>query len=269
MNGEVLRRAVDAGDVEGLAGLLADRPELAVARLSWAGNDDDLPQYYVCHARFHGLAGHDRAAELMGVLLAAGAPVDGPVGCDETPLITAASYGEPEVARVLVAAGAELEATGHAVPGATALGHAVHFGQTAVVDLLVSAGARVGSPWEAAGGGDAGPALASGPQERAQALRAAAVNERLEVVDRLLTAGTPVDVEVHGATVLHWAAWEGRPRAVAHLLARGADPTRRDPAHGGTPLDWSRHRGAEVGTGADREAAERTLTSAEESAGRP
>ena len=58
-------------------------------------------------------------------LLAAGAPVNGEPGEQETPLITAASYGDAEVAHVLIEAGADLEATAAddsgGVPGGTAL----------------------------------------------------------------------------------------------------------------------------------------------------
>lgn len=58
-------------------------------------------------------------------LLAAGAPVDGRPDDRETPLITAASYGDVEVAAVLIDAGADLDATAApdagGVPGGTAL----------------------------------------------------------------------------------------------------------------------------------------------------
>jgi ankyrin repeat protein len=80
-------------------------------------------------------------------LLAAGAPVEGDPGDRETPLITAASYGDAEVARVLIEYGADLEATAQAnaggVPGATALVHAAVFGMTAMVDVLAGAGAEI------------------------------------------------------------------------------------------------------------------------------
>jgi ankyrin repeat protein len=186
------------------------------------------------------------AGELTRVLLAAGAPVDGPPGRRETPLITAASYGEPEMARALIEAGADLEATGVAVPGGTALSHAVAFGNSAVVDVLVAAGAVVHDLAEAAGAGDVGGWLAPDTPAagRVRALRAAAVCERLSVIDLLLEAGTPVDAETDdsGPTALHWAAYEGKPRAVRHLLARGADPNRREREHGSTPLGWCRFR---------------------------
>ena len=45
------------------------------------------------------------------VLLDAGAPLNGDPDDSETPLMTAASYGDADVARVLIEAGADLEAT--------------------------------------------------------------------------------------------------------------------------------------------------------------
>ena len=78
------------------------------------------------------------------------------------PLITAASYGDADVARELIAAGADLEAVAApdagGVPGGTALLHAAVFGMTPVLDVLVAAGARVRGIEEAAAAGD----LASG-----------------------------------------------------------------------------------------------------------
>ena len=63
----------------------------------------------------------------------------------ETPLITAA-YGDADVARALIEAGADVEARATeeagGVPGGTALLHAAVFGMTPVVDVLIAAGAR-------------------------------------------------------------------------------------------------------------------------------
>ena len=58
--------------------------------------------------------------------------------------------------------------------------------------------------------------------DRACALRAAAVNERLSIIDQLLAAGTPIDAEVDGQPAIHWAREQGRSKAVEHLATRGA-----------------------------------------------
>jgi ankyrin repeat protein len=69
----------------------------------------------------------------------------------------------------------------------------------------------------------------------------------LEAVRRLLDAGVDPNVqgEEHGATPLHWAAWENRRRHVDLLLERGADRTMRDRSFGGTPQGWASHAGHE------------------------
>ena len=53
--------------------------------------------------------------------------------------------------------------------------------------------------------------------DRACTLRAAAVNERLSIIDQLLAAGTPIDAEVDGQPAIHWAREQGRSKAVEHL----------------------------------------------------
>lgn len=193
------------------------------------------------------------------------------LGDGEPPLITAASYGEPDMVRALLESGAGLEATGWAAPGsATALAHAVHYGIVEAVDVLVAAGAVVNDLTQAAGVGDIARFLATDvPEtERLSALRAAAVCERLDVIDDLLDTGLDIDTEFttltepDGGTALHCAAWEGKDRSVVHLLSRGADPNRtvsgRDGRGASTPLDWCRAR-AGVGHGGDHAAVEALL----------
>jgi GNAT superfamily N-acetyltransferase len=238
------RRCIDLGDGAGLARLVARDRSLArepVRSCLTAPGQSTLT--YVGLAGFHGRFDHGHTGELTRVLLTAGAPVDGNPGDAETPLITAASYGELDMARALVEAGADLEATGNAVPGGTALAHAISFGMTDIVDLLVRAGAVVHDISEAAGAGDLTGFLTAvtTQHDKARALHAAAGCERLGVIDQLLAAGTPVDAEVDGATALHVAAGAGKARSVAHLLSRGADPNRHDPNYHSTPLGWCWH----------------------------
>jgi ankyrin repeat protein len=180
-------------------------------------------------------------------LIDAGAPVDGDPGDKETPLITAASYGDAEVAKVLIEAGADLNVRSApdsgGVPGGTALLHAAVFGMTDLLDLLVEAGAEVHSLEEAAAAGDVEGWLApeSPLQARIRALVFAADHERLRVIDRLIDAGTPVDAfdEVWRRQALRIAAQNGRPASVRRLLEHGADPNLVD-TDGLTALDWSR-----------------------------
>jgi uncharacterized protein len=169
-------------------------------------------------------------------LLAAGAPVNGRPGERETPLITAASYGDAEVAHVLIEAGADLEAKSAAnaggIPEETALAHAAVFGMTDILDLLVAAGARVHSLEEAAAAGDISGWLKpdSPLQAKIRALVFAADHQRLPVIDRLIEADTPVDAfdEVWNRQALRTAAQNGRPASVRRLLDHGADPNLHD-----------------------------------------
>jgi len=180
-------------------------------------------------------------------LIDAGAPVDGDPGDQETPLITAASYGDAEVAKVLIDAGADVNARSApdsgGVPGGTALLHAAVFGMTEVLDLLVEAGAAVRSLEEAAAAGNIEGWLRpeSRLQARIRALVFAADHQRLPVIDQLIAADTPVDAfdEEWGRQALRVAAQNGRPASVRRLLAYGADPNLRD-KDGLTALDWCR-----------------------------
>ena len=251
---EVERRDIlNNRDLSRLTGLLAEHPELAVSPLErWADRACGEPLGYVTMMRFN----HDRLglpAELPGTgaiaraLIEAGAPVDGQPGDKETPLITAASSGEAEVARVLIDAGADVEAMSApdsgGVPNGTALQHAAVFGMTDVVDVLVAAGAKIHDLEMAAAAGDVSgwPLDRFTLQSRLRALVFAADHQRLEVIDRLVAAGTPVnepDAE-WGRLPLHTAAGNGRVASVRRLLAHGADPNLRGPGHNTTPLEES------------------------------
>jgi uncharacterized protein len=256
------RRCIDRGDVEGLARLVAGDPALARDTVrSCLSPNGASALGYVGVGRFHGRFDHRQAGDLTRVLLAAGAPVEGSAEDAETPLITAASYGELDMAGALIDAGADLEATGHAELGGTALGHAINFGMTEIVDLLVSSGATIRDVVDAAGAGrlDGYLTASTSDEAKARALQAAAVCERLEVIDGLLAAGTPVDAEPDGATALHAAALNGKARSVAHLLARGADPNRLDANYHSTPLGWCWHRRTGWGPADGCEEVERLL----------
>lgn len=246
------REALDSGDEKRLSALLADHPELATAPMEhWCDHPKGAsPLGYTAMLRCDTSRGEWRDVEgagaLVRVLIAAGAPVDGKPGEQETPLITAASYGDAEVARALIDAGADLEARAAddsgGVPGGTALLHAAVFGMTAVVDVLVRAGARVNSIEEAAAAGDISDWLDAAPADsRLRALVIACDHQRLEVIDELVAAGTPVDATdpALGGQPLRTAAWNGRPASVRRLLEHGADPTLRDD-EGRTALDLSR-----------------------------
>lgn len=259
---EVERREIlDNRDLARLTALLAEEPELATARMEhWCDHPKGAsPLGYAAMLRYDTAGGSWRnltgTAAIASALLQAGAPVDGEPEEPETPLITAASYGDADVARVLIEAGADIEASAApnagGVPGGTALLHAAVFGMTDVVDVLVQSGARVHSIEEAAAAGDvSGWLTAETPLDsRVRALVMAADHQRLDVIDHLVAAGTQVDAvdPAFGGHPLRTAAANGRPASVRRLLAHGADPNLRDEEHGRTPLDWCRRSHAAAG----------------------
>jgi hypothetical protein len=251
---EVERRDIlNSRDLSRLTRLLADHPELATEKMQhWADRACGEPLGYIMMLRFN----HDRLglpAELPGTgaiakaLIDAGAPVNGHPGDKETPLITAASVGDADVVRALIEAGADLDAVSApdsgGAPSSTALVHAVVFGMTEVLDVLVAAGAKIDSLEMAAAAGDVTgwPLGRYTLQSRLRALVFAAQYQRLQVIDQLIAAGTPVnepDAE-WGKLPLHTAAGDGRAASVRRLLAHGADPDLRDPLHNRTALEES------------------------------
>ncbi|MGH8924378.1 MAG: ankyrin repeat domain-containing protein [Acidimicrobiia bacterium] len=246
------RRILDERDLGELSKLISQHPDLATSSMeNWCDHPRGAsPLGYIAMLRFD--TGKNRwrdlsdTAEVARTLIAAGASVDGDHGDTETPLMTAASYGDAAVARVLVEAGADLNARASedagGVPGGTALLHAAVFGMTDVVDVLVAAGAMIHGIEEAAAAGEiSGWLQPDTPTDaRIRALVMAADHQRLDVIDQLIAAGTPVDGvdPVFGGHPLRQAAGNGRPASVRRLLGRGADPNLIDPDHGLTPLGW-------------------------------
>lgn len=245
---EVLNRC----DAERARLLIAEHPEWATEEMvGWCDHCRGVaPINYIAMLRFDagrlGLTGEDfsQTGVIARMLLVAGAPVDGRPDDEETPLMTAASYGDPDVAQVLIDAGADLDklaaATAGGVAGGSALLHAAVFGMTDVLDAVTAAGARVRSLVEAAAAGniDSWPTEEADETELLLALIMAADHQRLDVIDELLEAGAPINAAdpLWDRQALRTAAQHGRPASVRHLLARGADPTLVD-GDGHTALD--------------------------------
>jgi len=269
------RRILTARDAAALTDLLRRHPELASARMQqWCDHRwGPTPLSYLALLRYDTATGRWRdmpgTGALARILIEAGAPVDGLAGDPETPLMTAASYGDAELAQVLVDAGADLTATAAGTaggaPGGTALRHAAVFGMGDVARVLVAAGAADLVAAAAEGSVDGWELSATGIDDRVAALRMAAERGRVAVIDRLLAAGTPIDgVDRDGSTALHAAAYAGRPDSVRHLMVRGADPTRRDTRFDATPLEWCRQAREESGAAGGHDAVERIFTAASE-----
>lgn len=187
---------------------------------------------------------------------------------DKTGLHLAAETDQVEAARLLLDAGADIEAV--TAWGATPLDWAAAMGSTNVGDLLLARGAsgftlivaaglgklekvkaiisasadlsahrRRGAPespddhWPADSAHILGDVLSD-------AVYAAARNGHSEVVEYLLDHGAVIDAKgVFGATGLHWAAINGHRKTVEILIARGASLIIRDERFDSTPEGWA------------------------------
>jgi uncharacterized protein len=206
-------RAIRAGDVDGLRTLLAEHPELATARFG-----DET----VSRTALHVVAdwpGHlPNGATMVRVLVDAGADVDarftGPH--TETPLHWAASCDDVAVLDALLDAGADIDADGAVIAGGSPLFDARAFGQWKAAFRLVERGARV-TPMDAATLG---------------------LSDRVREV---LAGGLPGE-ELNG---LLWGACHGgRLETAVLLLDRGADVDWIPGWERLTPLDAAARAGA-------------------------
>ena len=167
-----------------------------------------------------------------------------------SPLHLAAIHSSPDVADVLIRAGADIHAEGGSSGTNTPLDVAASGNDDpAMVELLLRSGAEL--RWVAQHGArnenpeimrilvDAGAGLSG-------ALHRAVFNRTTEVTEVLIAAGADLD-EKHGEdgmTALHWAARAGMANlaALEALLRAGADPNVLDDT-GRTALDWAESSG--------------------------
>ena len=74
------------------------------------------------------------------------------------------------------------------------------------------------------------------------AMVSAAMQNNTRGVERMVSAGWPVDVRGDkDRTALHWAGWHGNSEMARALLAAGAPLEVREAEYGGTPLGWAIH----------------------------
>jgi ankyrin repeat protein len=186
----------------------------------------------------------------------------------KTPLHWAAERDHHDIAKMLLDAGADLEA--RTSWGATPFDWAATTGSTKVADLLLARGAQGMNFVVAASLGkldlvcrifDSGTPLTS-PARRvvpvepdddlvadsarmkgdviSDAFYAACRNGHTELAAVLLERGADVNAKgILGGTALHWAAINGHKETVAFLVAHGADLTIRDAKFDSTPEGWA------------------------------
>lgn len=141
-------KAIHTGDVRSLKRLLADHPGLVTARIVGRDYDEKSNRLGLSRTLLHVVAdwpGHfPRGAETVKLLVHAGAEVNarftGPH--TETPLHWAASCDDIEVLDALLDAGADIEAPGAVIAGGTPLDDAVAFAQWHAARRLVERGAQ-------------------------------------------------------------------------------------------------------------------------------
>jgi ankyrin repeat protein len=203
---EELIAAVDAGDAETVARIVADEPDLASAR-----GPDGVSA--LLHARYR----LDR--EVLDALL---------VGDPEMDVFDAAALGHLDRLRARLDEDPEAIRS-FAADGFTALHLAAFFGKTEAARTLLEAGADVATY----GTND----LANQP------LHAAAAGRHVEVCRLLLAAGADLEATQHGGfRPLHQAAHAGDVELVELFLSAGADPSATLP-DGRTPADLAEAEG--------------------------
>jgi uncharacterized protein len=208
-----LVRAVRAGDVETIHGLLRDDPALASARLGSKDSGTTTPLHLVTDWPGYFPNGPqivrlliDAGADPNALTTSRGSETTGPG--DETPLHYAASSDDVDVAEALIEGGADIEVPDGSI--GTPLDNAVGYGCWHVARLLVARGARVDKAWHAGALG------------------------MLARLEELLGSDPPAE----DVSQAFWhACTAGQRRAAEYLLSRGADLNwEPDYAHG-TPLD--------------------------------
>ncbi|SVB10261.1 uncharacterized protein METZ01_LOCUS163115, partial [marine metagenome] len=147
--------------------------------------------------------------EQVRELLQGGADVNAAQGDGMTALHWTAEHGDPELAQILLYAGADLQPVTR-LGGYTPLHIASRSGRADVITLLLEAGA------------DPGVVTTTGS---ATPLHLAAISGSVESVSLLLDAGAAVDPResAWGQTPLMFAASSGRTDVVKKLLAEGAN----------------------------------------------
>jgi ankyrin repeat protein len=184
----------------------------------------------------------DRSADIVRLLISAGADVSVVDGMKMTVLHAAALGNDAETVRLLIEAGLDVNATDF--QGFTPLIYATSNGNLAASRLLLARGADV----NAVSGDGAFQKVKAGTlaQGRFTPLIMAAPFGSTELVRTLLDAGAKVNAqEIRGMTPLMLAVATDRqnPDVIRALIAKGGDPNIKSVA-GETALDWALKIGA-------------------------
>ncbi len=169
--------------------------------------------------------------DIVERLLERGAYVDQRFANDATALIVAAACGSLSGIDTLIVAGADR----HAVDGAgntalhAAAGHAFGSGDGVLARSLLLNLLGSGADIDVVNGAGLTPLHVACGAAAATRANGVGIDAALDVL--LSRTHRVSDIDARGCAPLHYAAAHGQLGAVRRLLARGADPTRRD--HGG------------------------------------
>jgi ankyrin repeat protein len=191
--------------------------------------------------------GYADQPELARMLLDAGAwPETSARGEGGTPLIAALFWGHRRVTEVLAAEGV----FPRNLRAAAGLGRLDLIDELVAADGTVSRAAGAARGFYRPHGGFPAWTPADDPQEVLdEALAWAARADRVEALDVLVARGARLEADVYRGTALAWAAACGRTAAARRLVALGADPNGRTtfggPTHGDgvTPLHLAAQSG--------------------------
>ena len=209
---------------------------VAVMLLSWPELVWSADEYQ--KTGLHWAAETDQA-EAARLLLEAGADIEAKTSWGATPLDWAANMGSKSVAELLLARGA----SGFTLIVAAGLGNMEEVKRIVSSGVDLSAHRRRGGP---EGPNEHWPADSAHIRRDvlSDAMYAAARNGHTEIVEYLLDHGAVVDAKgVFGGTALHWAAINGHRNTVEVLVARGASLTILDERFDSTPEGWANEGG--------------------------
>ena len=260
--------AIHAGDVERVAKLVGDHPEILEQ-----GPPDEYSLLH--HAASFQTKAHPESGAVIALLIDAGMSPDTRAQVTEgaTALHFAATLDHLTVIEALLAAGAsvELEDMGR---GGTPLAQALFYGARDAAARLARVAVVPDNLRIASGLGDLpriakwfdGNALRDGAGDAREFYRAhdefperPTTSDPQEIVDEaflyacknghtdaaafLLERGASVDAKPHFETALHAAAFRGDTEQVDWLLTRGADPTIRDGNWCAAAFGWAHYGG--------------------------
>jgi ankyrin repeat protein len=178
--------------------------------------------------------------DIVEALLAHGTPVDQRFANDATGLMIAAACGSTKAIDALLVAGADIAA--HDAAGNTPLhaaaGYAFGSADAMLARTLLLNLITAGADVESVNGAGLTPLHVACGAAAATRANSAGIDAALDILLSRTQGVTAIDGG--GCTPLHYAAAHGQLGAVRRLLARGAEPARRD--HGGWRAEDYAHR---------------------------